>query len=221
MSDKIREALAGVLAIVGESRGVDGYHLNGDIAEWDEFPEVEAARAALAQQPAHAVPAVHALLDSDSVPDDFRNQASGYRAGWNDCLAAATAAPVAQEPVALEQRATEAHALLRRVYDSGFDDDCVDAVGDWLNEYHTSPAAEQLAQSAPDELRARCDGGTCGLGEVCENCMMADAIELAAEPDTVAVPRELLDSAARSCANGWIDYQAAQELRALLAGGAE
>ena len=83
------------------------------------------------------------------------------------------------------------------------------------------PAAEQLAQSAPDELRARCDGGTCGLGEVCENCMMADAIELAAEPDTVAVPRELLDSAARSCANGWIDYQAAQELRALLAGGAE
>lgn len=57
------------------------------------------------------------------------------------------------------------------------------------------PAAEKLAQSAPDELRARCDGGTCGLGGVCENCMMADAIELAAEPDAVAVPRELLAEA--------------------------
>lgn len=54
MTDKIREALAGMLAIVEESRGVDGYHLNGDTAEWDEFPEVEAARAALAQQPAPA-----------------------------------------------------------------------------------------------------------------------------------------------------------------------
>lgn len=54
MSDKTREALAGMLAIVDESRGVDGYHLNGDTAEWDEFPEVAAARAALAQQPAPA-----------------------------------------------------------------------------------------------------------------------------------------------------------------------
>ena len=56
MSDQIREALAGMLVIVDESRGVDGYHLNGDTAEWDEFPEVEAARAALAQQPAPAAP---------------------------------------------------------------------------------------------------------------------------------------------------------------------
>ncbi|MFB8828700.1 hypothetical protein ACE0DR_03590 [Azotobacter sp. CWF10] len=28
------------------------------------------------------------LLDINRVPDDFRNQASGYRAGWNDCRAA-------------------------------------------------------------------------------------------------------------------------------------
>lgn len=93
----------------------------------------------------------------------------------------APAAPVAQEPVALEQRATEAHALLRRVYDSGFDDDCVDAVGDWLNEHHTSPAAEQ--------------------------------------PDTLAVPRELLSEAL-----AWLEVNDAgyptKELRALLAGGA-
>lgn len=34
------------------------------------------------------VPAPRALQADDRVPDDFRNQASGYRAGWNDCLAA-------------------------------------------------------------------------------------------------------------------------------------
>lgn len=43
----------------------------------------------------------------------------------------------------------------------------------------------------------------------------------AQQPDTVKAPRELLDSAARSCANGWVDYHTARELRALLAGGAE
>lgn len=36
-------ALDGLLAIIGDSRGVTGYHLNGDIAEWDEFEEVEQA----------------------------------------------------------------------------------------------------------------------------------------------------------------------------------
>lgn len=50
-ADRLREALAGLLAIVDESRGVSGYHLNGAIAEWDEFPEVEAARAVLAELP--------------------------------------------------------------------------------------------------------------------------------------------------------------------------
>jgi DNA repair exonuclease SbcCD ATPase subunit len=40
-------ALRGILKIVDESRGVDGWHLNDDIAHWDEFDEVEEARAAL------------------------------------------------------------------------------------------------------------------------------------------------------------------------------
>lgn len=47
-ADRLREALAGLLAIVDESRGVAGYHLNGAIAEWDEFPEVAESRNALA-----------------------------------------------------------------------------------------------------------------------------------------------------------------------------
>ncbi len=42
-------ALRGMLAIVNESGGVAGYHLNGNTAEWDEFDEVDAARAAIAK----------------------------------------------------------------------------------------------------------------------------------------------------------------------------
>lgn len=52
MSDKIREALQGMLDIVDDSEGVAGYHRNGVIAEWHDFPEVDVARAALTQQPA-------------------------------------------------------------------------------------------------------------------------------------------------------------------------
>ena len=37
------EALRGMLDIVKESRGVDGFHANEDIAEWDEFHEVHKA----------------------------------------------------------------------------------------------------------------------------------------------------------------------------------
>lgn len=50
-ANRLREALADLLAIVDDSQGVAGYHLNGAIADWDEFPEVESARAALANLP--------------------------------------------------------------------------------------------------------------------------------------------------------------------------
>jgi hypothetical protein len=42
-------ALQGFLSIAGESAGVYGYHLNGEPADWDEFPEVFAAFAAIAK----------------------------------------------------------------------------------------------------------------------------------------------------------------------------
>lgn len=283
MSDKIREALAGVLAIVGESRGVDGYHLNGDIAEWDEFPEVEAARAALAQQPAQAVPAVRALLHSDSVPDDFRNQASGYRAGWNDCLAAAPAAPVAQEPVAWQDpdnldRICSARTMLEAKRTGGATLSALKPLTRPL--YATPPAAKQPTGTASDQYRAELydevweRARSMGYGNVTGaladlermksaeqpeklldqpakvgavrfhagvserlviECAqrhyryeqappfgddqinsLAQALGYAKQPDTVKAPRELLDSAARSCANGWVDYHTARELRALL-----
>lgn len=47
--DDLVAALAGLLAIVNESRGVDGWHLNGAVAEWGEFPVVAEAAAALAR----------------------------------------------------------------------------------------------------------------------------------------------------------------------------
>lgn len=42
------DAANGVMAIVKKSRGVDGFHLNGDIAEWDYFDEVDALEKAIA-----------------------------------------------------------------------------------------------------------------------------------------------------------------------------
>lgn len=40
-------ALEGLMSIANDSRGVSGYHLNGNIAEWDEFEEIGAAVAAI------------------------------------------------------------------------------------------------------------------------------------------------------------------------------
>lgn len=40
-------ALEGLLAIIRDSDGVTGYHLNGDVAPWDEFSEIEQAVSAV------------------------------------------------------------------------------------------------------------------------------------------------------------------------------
>lgn len=40
-------ALIGLISITNDSAGVAGYHLNGAIAEWDEFEEVAAAIEAI------------------------------------------------------------------------------------------------------------------------------------------------------------------------------
>ena len=40
-------ALDGLLSITQDSTGVAGYHLNGNVAEWGEFPEVDTARDVL------------------------------------------------------------------------------------------------------------------------------------------------------------------------------
>ena len=43
MNKELLAALEGLVSITCDSRGVVGYHLNGDIAEWGEFEEVAVA----------------------------------------------------------------------------------------------------------------------------------------------------------------------------------
>lgn len=45
---ELEGALQGLLNIVNDSYGVDGYHLNGDVAHWSSFDEVAIAEAAIA-----------------------------------------------------------------------------------------------------------------------------------------------------------------------------
>lgn len=47
--DELAKALRGMLNIVDDSCGVAGYHLNGNVADWGEFEEVDAAGAALSR----------------------------------------------------------------------------------------------------------------------------------------------------------------------------
>lgn len=59
-------ALEGLLGIVQESTGVAGWHLNGDVAGWDEFEEVRAAEEALKLHRKQG-PWVPAFSDEDHV----------------------------------------------------------------------------------------------------------------------------------------------------------
>lgn len=44
---ELYSALESLLSVVKDSTGVSGYHLNGDIAAWDEFEEIQQAASAL------------------------------------------------------------------------------------------------------------------------------------------------------------------------------
>lgn len=51
IADEAMAMLADVVDIMGESQGIDGWHLNGDIAVWDEIlPGFEDAYAALVEK---------------------------------------------------------------------------------------------------------------------------------------------------------------------------
>lgn len=47
---KVESAIRGLLELVDGSRGLDGWHLNGDTATWDEFEEPGIAREALGDE---------------------------------------------------------------------------------------------------------------------------------------------------------------------------
>lgn len=55
MNKELLAALDGMMSITCDSCGVVGYHLNGDIAEWDEFEEVAAAHDAIVKAKGGAV----------------------------------------------------------------------------------------------------------------------------------------------------------------------
>jgi len=46
---ELYDALVGLLGVIEDSKGVAGYHMNGTVAEWDEFEEVNEAYEALAK----------------------------------------------------------------------------------------------------------------------------------------------------------------------------
>ena len=47
--DELLAALQGMIDIANDSQGVAGYHLNGEVADWDEFEEWQAACDAIAK----------------------------------------------------------------------------------------------------------------------------------------------------------------------------
>lgn len=66
--DELIQALRGLLSIVDDSNGVAGYHLNGDIAGWNEFPEVEEAEKVLKK---HGLPQIVEEYSFEDFWDDY------------------------------------------------------------------------------------------------------------------------------------------------------
>jgi hypothetical protein len=120
-ADKLAQALQGLLNIVADSRGVDGYHLNGDVAEWDGFPEVEAAEAALAAHQAQQTSQADIL---QTLTDELR--AIRDKTPWSETRSTLNAAidrvDVAASQVAYTQKphqAQQAEPVGRVRFDSG------------------------------------------------------------------------------------------------------
>lgn len=172
--------------------------------------------AALAQQPAPTVPDGWKLVPVELTPEMYN--AFGYVkevpfAIWKKVLAA-PAAPVAQEPVAWQDPEN-----LDRICSARSMREAKRAGGATMTAL--KPLTRQLYAAPPTAEQPECPecGGNGAGGPHEEDCSLAN------QPDTVAVPRELVDDAAHwldahgSC--GSAESYIACELRALLAGGAE
>ena len=62
---ELEGALRGLFDIIDDSTGVSGYHINGNIADWDEFSEVQEAYDVLPAQEAK---------DDWNMPLSYRQQ---------------------------------------------------------------------------------------------------------------------------------------------------
>lgn len=135
--EEVAQALAGMMAIVRDSRGVAGYHLNGDIAEWDEFDEVAAAEVALAETP--TAPA--------GEPECCRSKPC-KRPGTGPCDMPATEQPVSDPDGLPEPGRREAE----QAYINGAFDYARDPIGsrDWVLFWNGWQARDKSAPS-PDE----------------------------------------------------------------------
>ena len=115
-ADPLREALADLLAIVDDSQGVAGYHLNGAIADWDEFPEVESARAALANLPECGCCGRTGECDADcdarlAAPAVQAVQYSSYSTSPGESVAGIALRQLGEESRWIEIRDLNAHAF--------------------------------------------------------------------------------------------------------------
>ena len=68
--DELLAALQGMIDIANDSQGVAGYHLNGEVADWDEFEEWQAACDAIAKAKGGSVN--HFPGAANMVPDGWQ-----------------------------------------------------------------------------------------------------------------------------------------------------
>lgn len=204
-----------------------------------QMAEADTARQAyallVASSPAYqqaapvAVPAEASADDAPQMSADTEPEIA-WRDGWNSCRdAMLTAAPAAQEPVAWqdpenEDRICSARSMREARQAGGATLTALKPLSRPL--YAAPPAAEQPDHSgdSADMVWCACgdgypadtyDAGFIHGAGMCQNCDAAiPARDI--QPDTVKVPRELLERAAKSTANGWVDYPTSKKLRALL-----
>lgn len=79
LAAKLQAVSDEIMAIINDSHGVSGYHLNGKVATWDSFDIVDL----VIKTPQHHLHQVRA----DAGRDGF---VAGYSKGWNDFGGAGT-----------------------------------------------------------------------------------------------------------------------------------
>lgn len=194
----LRERVAGLQELQGLTAGIE-------------------AQRAFAQQSVPAVPKGWQLVPVESnidMEDAGRKAASRYvglgEAGriFRAMLAAAPAAPVAQEPV----RELIGYACDRR--GALIPDRCGECLC-WPAHEDAPPAAEQPTGTTSDQYRAELydevweKARSMGYGNVTDALAKLERLKAAEQPDTVKVPRELAELIDTAVRQG--DWQAARE----------
>lgn len=134
-------------------------------------------------------PAVRELSDASRVPDDYRSQATGYRAGWNDCVRClADAPPAAQDVSGLATALQACRDELLHMIDRHNVRDPSD--GSWLYDHQTVCEADAAleshraqAQGGDAKPECKCSMRTRLVGDGCSVCNPDLAAEYAKDDD--------------------------------------